>query len=424
MVYGQFLSEMRRLTVIKRYQNKFKIKVRSVADHQWSTMRIAHVLAKWQMDFTNIEVDMGVLLQKAMLHDSLKLFTGDIQSNPKNKAYLTDALMDVNNITYHTQFKSLVPIEFGDSLIGYTLHAKDNSVAGRLVALANIVDKMLESIEELELCNKRYFKDVLNEQARRLMLFNIDVAQWFLVYSLEYICTDNLEDILDDEIISFIREYKKGNNYNFGDYIRKIPEYIYEIRDLMHTERYQNLFRFHRRSVSQHEWSVSLIAYSLALIEKNQLGREVDMYKLLSTTLLHDTPEFIVGDVLSSTKRVTKEMEKAVEQREIEAFNNEISTMVPLQWMDEFREKMLYPKDDSIEGQILSAADIIDTIFESVEEIKSGNTEYFQSVLLSGINRLMKMDNFSAKHFLVSELDGLGIDINYYLRKEPKERTA
>ncbi|NMA32239.1 MAG: HD domain-containing protein [Candidatus Methanofastidiosa archaeon] len=179
----------------------------------------------------------------------------------------------------------------------------------------------------------------------------------------------------------------------------------------MHTMRYQNLYKHKARSVAQHEWSVSRIAMGLAYWETLKFNNEVSMHELLSTTLLHDTPEYIVGDVLSNVKRTTPKMLEAVEKSEKEAFDTEISRILPKQWHDEFRRKMLSPKNDTIEGKIVTAADAIDVILECVEEIKLGNAEHFKEIAQGVCKKLLEIDLPSVKYFLKYSLSDFGLDI-------------
>ncbi len=76
---------------LKRYQNKFMFKRRSVAEHMWSVAKIAQGLAIWEeRKFLN-PVDMGLLLQRAINHDVIEYATGDIIATTKKKN-ISDAI--------------------------------------------------------------------------------------------------------------------------------------------------------------------------------------------------------------------------------------------------------------------------------------------------------------------------------------------
>lgn len=176
--------------------------------------------------------------------------------------------------------------------------------------------------------------------------------------------------------------------------------YLNKMRGLMNLKRYQNLFLFKQRSVAEHSWSVSRIAHSLALIEVNEFGKEVDIAILLQKTLMHDDLEIVTGDILSNTKKRTLQMIRAVATLEKKVFSEEYANIVPEKWIESFRSFTLDAKDDTLEGRLLHASDVIDTLFEATDEIKLGNREYFVGVLQNSLEKLFKMEIDSVQYFL------------------------
>jgi len=414
MSFGTYIYEIRRLMAIRRYQNKFRFKNSSIAEHEWSVACIAMGLGLWQSKYSDVKVDMGELLQRALLHDSIKLFTGDMQSSPRNKALMSVAFSEVKEILFETNFKQMLPQNWQESFKRFVLYAKDDSVEGKIVRASNVIDKILECVEEIELGNKRMFEDVIKLQAEELIDIDIDVSHWFLAYCLEDLGFRDIKKYYGEKVDRFIKTYRKTNKTNFSDFEDTFGVYLYQIRDLMRTMRYQNLNKLMPRSVAQHEWSVSRIAMGLAYLENLKFGSNINMYDLLSTTLVHDTPEYITGDVLSYVKRTTPRMLEAVEKREEEAFDNEIAYLLPEEWKTEFRLKMLYPKNSTPEGKVVAAADTMDTILECIEEIKIGNTEHFSDILLKSTEKLTEMDMPSVKYFLKHSLPDFGLEIKTY----------
>lgn len=414
MSYGTYIYKIRGLMAIKRYQNKFRFKNRSVAEHEWSVSRIAQGLALWQMEYSDKKIDMGELLQRTLLHDSIKIFLGDIQSNATDFVEMKEAVEEVKEILYETNFKQLLPNSWQDKFKKYVLSSKDNSIESKIVTASNSIDKILECVEEIELGNKRMFVDILKAETEKLIDIDLDVAKWFVVYCLEDLGLKNIKRHYGNKVFNFVTEYKEKNGDNYKNYQKTFAVYLYRVRDLMETERYQNLDRHRRRTVAQHEWAVSRTAHGLALWETCKFGNKVDMYELLSTTLVHDTPEVLVGDILSNVKRTTQRMLEAVEKREQIAFEKELKPLLPNTWHEEFRKKMLFPKDDTIEGKIISASDIIDTILESVEEINLGNSEYFKEILKAVTEKLISSDLQSVKYFMRYSLQDFGLDIKEY----------
>jgi 5'-deoxynucleotidase YfbR-like HD superfamily hydrolase len=183
----------------------------------------------------------------------------------------------------------------------------------------------------------------------------------------------------------------------------------------MNLKRYQNLFLHKQRSVAEHSWSVAKISQSLALLEMYKFGNEVDMGMLLQKAICHDELEQITGDILSHTKRRTPAMSHAVDELEEIIYAEEYAIKIlPKNWVEQFRKFTLEAKDNTIEGKILGAADIIDTILESTEEIKLGNLEYFTDVLRSSAEKLLTVDLDSVRYFLKHSLPDFGLDIRQY----------
>lgn len=195
-----------------------------------------------------------------------------------------------------------------------------------------------------------------------------------------------------------------------------IAKYLFKMRGLMNLKRYQNLFLFKERSVAEHSWSVAKIAHSLALIERKKYGTNVDIAFLLQKAIFHDSIEVYTGDILSMSKRRTPSMKKAVATLEKRVYEEEFSSILPNDWREEFRSYTLDAKDDTIEGKLLHASDVIDTLFEAVEEIKLGNKEYFLDVLQNSLEKLLDNPLNSVQDFLKNFIQYLE-DIKFNLKE-------
>ena len=194
-------------------------------------------------------------------------------------------------------------------------------------------------------------------------------------------------------------------------------KHIYEVRNLMELKRYQNKFMFKRRSVAEHMWSVAKIAEGLAIWEERKFDHPVNMGLLLERCINHDVIEQATGDIIATTKKRTKDMEAALEEIEGLAFEEEIQKDLPKSWRPRFRDYMLNPKADDIEGEILRAADIIDTVLEAIEEVKLGN-EVFEKILKEVTLLLLDVDLDSVKYFIKYAMLDFGLDYETYYGEE------
>lgn len=190
-------------------------------------------------------------------------------------------------------------------------------------------------------------------------------------------------------------------------------KHIYDARNLMELKRYQNRFMFKRRSVAEHMWSVAKIAEGLAIWEERKFDHPVDMGLLLERCINHDVIEKATGDIIATTKKRTKGMEMALAEIESIAFDEEIQPDLPRSWQPRFRAYILNPKEDDLEGRILGAADIIDTVLEAIEEIKLGNKE-FEKILKEVMALLIAIDLDSVRYFIKYALLDFGLDYKTY----------
>lgn len=198
-----------------------------------------------------------------------------------------------------------------------------------------------------------------------------------------------------------------------GEFKMPFGRHLIESRKLMEIRRYQNMFCHKKRSVSEHMWSVAKTAEGLAIWEQSKFKNEVNMGILLEKAINHDLIEQSTGDILGPTKKRTKAMAAAVAEIEEIAYREEIEKDLPMSWREPFRKMILNPKTSDIEGQILRAADTIDTMIEAIEEIKLGNI-IFKKVLIESSECLVKVNLDSVRYFIKYALDDFELDIKEY----------
>jgi putative hydrolase of HD superfamily len=199
-----------------------------------------------------------------------------------------------------------------------------------------------------------------------------------------------------------------------------LGKHLINARSLMEIDRYGNKYCFKTRSVAEHSWSVAKIAEGLAIWEKNKFKNEVDLALVLQKALNHDLVEQITGDILGPTKNKTSKMKSAIEEIEKIAFHEEIEPHLPKSWRGPFEKLILNPKSKDIEGQILRAADIIDTMFEAIEEITLGNN-IFRKVLIDSSNVLIKVELDSVRYFIKYAFLDFELDFEDYYGAEFNE---
>ena len=181
----------------------------------------------------------------------------------------------------------------------------------------------------------------------------------------------------------------------FGDHLKRA-------RDLMEIERYQNKFKHRKRTVAEHSWFVSKVAHGLAIWERDKFKNTlVNIENVMFLAINHDVIEGYTGDIISTTKNYSKVMKDELEKIEKLIFENEISQTLPNSW----RESYVKMNEDmntlsTVDAKIVKAADLIDRMYECMEEIELGNRHPFEEILVSDIEKIYALNLKSGSYFL------------------------
>jgi len=149
-------------------------------------------------------------------------------------------------------------------------------------------------------------------------------------------------------------------------------DFILLCKRLNNIKRYSVFNKFCSQSVSEHTFLMTIIAMQLGEIERG-LGKKLDMAKLLICSLFHDIPESISGDIIYDFKISKKGFIKEIENMEIKEIKNKLKNF---KFLESFVHLYSKCKDNSLEGQIVSIADVIEPYFYVSDEIKMGNKEF------------------------------------------------
>lgn len=191
----------------------------------------------------------------------------------------------------------------------------------------------------------------------------------------------------------------------FGDHLKKA-------RDLMEIERYQNKFKHRKRTVAEHSWFVSKVAHGLAIWEREKFKNPlVNVEEVMFLAINHDVIEGYTGDIISTTKNYSMIMKKELEQIEKLIFQNEISMTLPESWRASYiqmNEDM--SSLDTVNAKIVKAADLIDRMYECLEEIELGNRKNFEEILVSDIRKTFGLELMCGNYFLKYAAKDIGLD--------------
>jgi putative hydrolase of HD superfamily len=186
-MFGEHLKEVRSLMELKRYQNKFKHKKRSVAEHSWFVSKIAHGLAIWERDkFRKHDVDIEKVLFLAINHDMIESYTGDIISTTKNLSpILKEELVKVEESIFNNHIIGTIPKSWGKEYL--KVHEEMSTLStieSKIVKAADLIDRNFECIEEIDLGNLEPFTEILKRDLKKLGDFGLISVDYFLKYSV------------------------------------------------------------------------------------------------------------------------------------------------------------------------------------------------------------------------------------------------
>jgi len=189
---------------------------------------------------------------------------------------------------------------------------------------------------------------------------------------------------------------------------------LLELRKTENIRRYQTRKMLFPRTVGEHTTSVAHFAFVLAQWQERKFGTPVKWEELYGRVLFHDAPETQTGDILAPTKNYTPELKAELKKAETGLYQENYSPLIPESWRKDMRRFMINGKDDSIEGRILEAADLLDVVFEMQTELSYLNeglllNSDFVGILQLALRKLTEIDLPSVRYFLRYPLQDLSL---------------
>lgn len=391
MYISEYLFTMRNLMEIKRYQNKLTLSPSSIAEHKFTYSKIAYILSYWESRM-NSDVKKVDVLEKSILNGTIKAITGDIQSNTlKVNDSLFKQIKNTYEVFYHNNYEPLLPEHI--NLKNKVLNSKNETLEGNIIKLSSLINKLFEVYEEVSLGNRYKFQNILEDTIKEIYSIDTITSKLFLS---ELPSNISYEIVNSKDIIASSKKFIYSNLESsiIYEFRNTFFDFCFEIRNLSGIERYQNIFKHRKRSVAEHQWFVSLVSIFFDYYYNEYLNLE----KLLVKSLFHDDIELYTGDIISKTKNTLSSTKIEVEKVEKYYYEEYYSKLLPSDLISSFRVNVLDAKDNSLEGEFLTIIDILDTIYESEEEITLGNCSNFKIIKE---NSLKKLDKYIEKYSFI-----------------------
>jgi len=133
--------------------------------------------------------------------------------------------------------------------------------------------------------------------------------------------------------------------------------------------------RIKNETVAEHSFHTALYAMILADMEEN-FGNRVNKEKLLKTALLHDLEECQTGDIIYNFKHGDEKLSKQISKFSLKFFER-IMKNLPEKMSKEYIDLWKNSKDlNTIEGRIMEAADKLEGLLYSNQELSLGNSSF------------------------------------------------
>lgn len=197
-----------------------------------------------------------------------------------------------------------------------------------------------------------------------------------------------------------------------------LHNYLLFVRKLNNMGRWATEFMHQRTTVSEHSFLVAQIGQMLALIEEEN-GGTVDWGRMFRKLINHDVIESITGDILSTTKYKSPELSAALSIIEKELAEEIFFAEMEQPYRNLYRDLLFDGKDESLEGQILRAADNIDALMECIFEVKLNNIRPFEEKYHMILKKLKQSGLVSVQYFIANVLPGLVADCERLAKKSP-----
>lgn len=153
MGLGKLLVYTRKLNNIGRWANEYMGRRASVAEHSYCVAQIAQMLAFIEEE-NGAVINWKVLYRKALNHDVTEALVGDVLSTTKNYSQeAKKALAIVENELVNKHLLSPLAEPYQSLYREALFDGKDATPEGRLLAIADDIDALIECIQEVKLSN-------------------------------------------------------------------------------------------------------------------------------------------------------------------------------------------------------------------------------------------------------------------------------
>lgn len=140
------------------------------------------------------------------------------------------------------------------------------------------------------------------------------------------------------------------------------------------VERWSLMRSTTKETLMEHATLVAIIGQSLAIIRNMFFGGSVDVDKVASLALYHDTAEVVSGDLPTPVKYYSPKIKNTYAEIESDIIDKLVGSL-PKELQGEY-ERLLRPDTETEEFKLMKIADKLSAYVKCIEEKTSGNAEF------------------------------------------------
>lgn len=192
-----YFKNLTNLERMYRCPGNFVFERHNVASHSFKVAQYAQFLGEVEAN-SGTEIDWKVLYEKAINHDFPEVFIGDIKTPVKYASpELRELIGKVEEGMVESFVKTEIPTEFQDSYIAKLKEGKDGTVEGLILAVADKLDQVYESFDEIQRGNADPSFPMMYKNALKAIV-KIDL------HCVRYFVDVILQDMLNEELNSSV----------------------------------------------------------------------------------------------------------------------------------------------------------------------------------------------------------------------------
>lgn len=144
---------------------------------------------------------------------------------------------------------------------------------------------------------------------------------------------------------------------------------------MKHITRWGLMRNTMRESLSEHSFDTAMVAHALAVIGREEFGKDVDPGQIAAAALFHDASEILTGDMPTPVKYNNPDIKNAFHSVE-RAARQSLLSMLPPKLRPPYETLFSFDTEKPEFYAYVKAADKISGYTKCLEEQRSGNREF------------------------------------------------